>query len=186
MDDDKIVALYWKRDESAIPATAKKYGTYCTAIARNILGNREDAEECVNDTYLSAWNSMPPHKPGRLSTFLGKLTRNLSFNRYKYNIAKKRGGGELPMVLEELAELVSGQEDVEQEILQKELMRALDDFLESLSLEKRDIFVRRYWYTDSISDIAKRYGMRADTVSMLLNRLRKKLLTFLSERGLEL
>jgi len=186
MDDDKIVELYWDRDESAIPATAKKYGSYCAAIAGNILGNREDVEECVNDTYLSAWNSMPPHKPNRLSTFLGKLTRNLSFNRYKYNTADKRGGGELPMVLEELAELVSGREDVEQEILRRELTEALDEFLETLSPEKRDIFVRRYWYTDNISDIAKRYGMRADTVSMILNRLRKKLYTYLSERRLEL
>lgn len=186
MDDEKIVALYWNRDESAIPVTAKKYGGYCTAIARNILGNREDAEECVNDTYLCAWNSMPPHKPGVLATFLGKLTRNLSFNRYKYNTADKRGGGELPVVLDELSELVSGQEDVEQSILHQELVKELNGFLETLPGQKRDILVRRYWYTDSVAEIAKRYGMRPDTVSMTLNRLRKKLHAYLSERSLEL
>ena len=106
MDDEKIVQLYWNRDEQAIPATAQKYGNYCTSIAKNIIGNLEDAEECVNDTYLNAWNSMPPHRPGVLSTFLGKIVRNLSFNRYKYNTADKRGGGELPLVLDELSDLV--------------------------------------------------------------------------------
>ena len=109
MDDAKIVQLYWDRNEQAIPATADKYGRYCTSIANNILGNNEDAEECVNDTYLNAWNSMPPHRPSILSTFLWKIVRNLSFNRYKHNTADKRGGGELPVVLEELSDLVSGQ-----------------------------------------------------------------------------
>ena len=99
MDDANIVQLYWDRNEQAIPATAGKYGSYCTSIAKNILGNNEDAEECVNDTYLNAWNSMPPHRPSILSTFLGKIVRNLSFNRYKHNTADKRGGGELPVVL---------------------------------------------------------------------------------------
>lgn len=186
MDDSQIVELYWNRDESAIPATAKKYGSYCTTIASNILDSAEDVEECVNDTYLSAWNSIPPHRPSVLAAFLGKLTRNLSFNRYKYNTADKRGGGELTMVLEELAELVSGRDDVEQEVLRKELATALDDFLETLPQQKRDILVCRYWYTDSVAEIAKRYGMRADTVSMTLNRLRKKLQAYLSERGFEL
>lgn len=96
MEDEKIVQLYWDRDERAIPETAAKYGSYCTSIAQNILGSAEDAEECVNDTYMSAWNSIPPHRPGNLCTFLGKLTRNLSLNRYRYNTAHKRGGGEEP------------------------------------------------------------------------------------------
>ena len=96
MEDEKIVQLYWDRDERAIPATAAKYGGYCTTIAQNILGSAEDAEECVNDTYMSAWNSIPPHRPGNLCTFLGKLTRNLSLNRYRYNTAHKRGTGEEP------------------------------------------------------------------------------------------
>ena len=108
MDDEKIVQLYWDRDERAISATAEKYGSYCAQIARNILGDREDADECVNDAYMSAWGSMPPHRPGVLSAFLGKIVRNLSLNRYRRNTAAKRGGGEAPAVLEEIGELVSG------------------------------------------------------------------------------
>ena len=112
MEDEKIVQLYWDRDERAIPETAAKYGGYCTSIAQNILGSAEDAEECVNDTYISAWNSIPPHRPGNLCTFLGKLTRNLSLNRYRYNTAHKRGGGESPAVLDEIAQLVSDTDSV--------------------------------------------------------------------------
>lgn len=183
MDDAKIVQLYWDRDEQAIPATSEKYDSYCTSIAKNILGNKEDAEECVNDTYLYAWNSMPPHRPGILSTFLGKITRNLSFNRYKHNTADKRGGGELPAVLDELADLVSGNDDVEEEFNAKELVKAIDTFLDTLSPEKRSIFVCRYWYTYRISEIAVRHGMNEGAVSMTLNRLRQKLHNYLLEMG---
>lgn len=186
MDDAKIVQLYWDRNEQAIPATADKYGNYCTSIAKNILGNREDAEECVNDTYMNAWNSMPPHSPSILSTFLGKIVRNLSFNRYKHNTADKRGGGELPAVLDELSDLVSGKDDVEQEINRKELINAIDAFLDSLSTEKRSIFISRYWHTDSISEIAVQHGIKDGAVSMTLNRLRLKLHNYLLERGFEL
>lgn len=128
MDDGQIVQFYWDRDERAIPATADKYGNYCTSIAKNILGNPEDAEECVNDTYMRAWNSMPPHRPNVLSAFLGKITRNVSLNRYKQNTADKRGGGEVPAVLEEIAELVSDTDSVEQEVDRRELVKAIDAF----------------------------------------------------------
>lgn len=128
MDDANIVQLYWDRNEQAIPATADKYGSYCTSIAKNILGNNEDAEECVNDTYLNAWNSMPPHRPSILSTFLGKIVRNLSFNRYKHNNADKRGGGELPVVLEELSDLVSGKDDVGQHLTKRNSRKPLIHF----------------------------------------------------------
>ena len=137
MDDTKIVQLYWDRNEQAIPATADKYGNYCTSIAKNILGNHEDVEECVNDTYMNAWNSMPPHRPSILSAFLGKIICNLSFNRYKHDTADKRGGGELPVVLDELSELVSGKDDVEEEICHNELVRSIDTFLDNLSPKKR-------------------------------------------------
>ena len=156
MDDAQIVQLYWDRNEQAIHATSDKYGNYCTSIAKNILGNQEDAEECVNDTYLNAWNAMPPHRPSILSTFLGKITRNLSFNRYKHNTADKRGGGEMPA------------------------------FLDRLSPKKRSIFISRYWYTDSISEIAVRHNMNDGAVSMTLNRIRLKLHNYLLERGFEL
>jgi RNA polymerase sigma-70 factor (ECF subfamily) len=186
MDDAKIVRLFWDRDEQAITATADKYGGYCTAIAKNILGNKEDAEECVNDTYLNAWNSMPPHSPNVLSTFLGKITRNLSFDRYKHNTADKRGGGETTAVLDELLEIVSDTGSVEQEINRKELVKAIDTFLGTLSADKRGLFVRRYWYFDSISTIASRFEMTENNVSVNLNRIRLKLHNYLLERGFEL
>lgn len=186
MDDIQIVQLYWDRNERAIPATANKYDNYCTSIARNILDNKEDAEECVNDTYLSAWNSMPPHKPSRLSTYLGKLTRNVSLNRYRHNTATKRGGSQTSIVFEEIAELVSDTDSVEQEIDRKELILAINHFLKRLTPVKRSVFVCRYWYFDSVSDIAKRFGMTENNVSVTLNRLRFKLRKYLLERGFEL
>lgn len=186
MDDAKIVQMYFDRDEQAIPATADKYGNYCASIANNILGNHEDAEECVNDTYLNTWNAIPPHRPKMLSTFLGKIVRNLAFNRYKHNTADKRGGGEITAVLDELAGCVSGNDNVEQIYEHKELVAAINGFLGTLPAEKRNIFVCRYWYTDSISNIAARYKMTYAAVSMELNRLRTKLHNYLTEREYEL
>ena len=186
MEDAKIIQLYWDRNEQAIHATADKYGSYCASIAKNILDSREDAEECVNDTYLNAWNAMPPHRPGILSSFLGKITRNLSLNRYKRNTTGKRGGGQAAVVLDEIAELVSDGDSVEREIDRRELAKAIDAFLDGLSARKRNIFVRRYWYFDSISDIASRFGMTENNVSVTLNRLRLKLHNDLLERGFEL
>ena len=186
MDDAKIVQLYFDRNEQAIPATADKYGNYCKSIANNILGNHQDAEECVNDTYLNTWNTIPPHRPKMLSTFLGKIVRNLSFNRYKHNTASKRGGGELPAVLDELAGCVSGNDDVEQAYEYKELVKDINDFLSTLPVHKRNIFVCRYWYTDSVADIAARYNMSYAAVSMELTRLRTKFRNYLIGRGYEL
>lgn len=187
MDDAKIVQLYRDRNEQAISATASKYGNYCASIAESILGNHEDAEECVNDTYLSAWNSIPPHRPSSLSAFLGKIVRNLSIKRYRYNTADKRGGGQAAVVLDEIAELVSDADDsVAQEIDRRELIRAIDTFLGTQSAEKRGIFVRRYWYFDSISDIAARFEMTENNVSVTLKRVRFKLNNYLLERGFEL
>ncbi len=154
MEDQQIVQLYWDRDEKAIAATSEKYGNYCTSIARNILDNNEDVKECVNDTYLKAWNAMPPHRPNILSAFLGKITRNLSINRYKHNVASKRGGGEFSVALDELEECVSGYSNVEQEMEHQELVKAINGFLGKLSSKKRSIFVCRYLYFDSFSDIA--------------------------------
>lgn len=186
MDDDGIIRLYWDRNDQAIRETSKKYGNYCKTIAKNILNNEEDAEECVNDTYLNAWNSMPTHWPEHLATFLGKITRNLSFNRYKYNHAEKRAGGEITLVLDELTDCVSDTDHVEQMIDRQELKRAVDSFVRSLSTEKRNMFVRRYWYADSVSEIAKDYGMLQGSVSKILERTRKQLKTHLTERGFEL
>ncbi|MBE6954675.1 MAG: sigma-70 family RNA polymerase sigma factor [Ruminococcaceae bacterium] len=186
MDDAKIVQLYWARNEQAIPATADKYGNYCASIAKNILGNKEDSDECVNDTYLNAWNSIPPHRPSVLSAFLGKITRNLALNRYKHNTASKRGGGQTVEIFDEIAEIVSGTNGVEQEINRKELLRAIGGFLDRLPMDKKSIFVCRYWYFDSIFDIANQFGMTENNVSVTLNRLRLKLRKYLLERGYEL
>ena len=186
MEDTLIVQLYLDRNEQAISATAQKYGSYCLSIAGNILENREDAEECVNDTYLNAWKSIPPHRPQRLSTFLGKITRNLAFNKYKYNTAEKRGGVELPAILEELADCVSKRVDVELSFARQELVAEINRFLEELPAEKRNIFVCRYWYGDSIGDIASRFRMTCAAVTMCLARLRTQLRDYLSKRGYEL
>ena len=186
MDDEKIVQLYCERNEQAIQETANKYGNYCNSIAKNILGNNEDAEECVNDTYLNTWNSIPPHKPKILSTFLGKIVRNLAFNKYKHDHADKRGGGELPLVLDELAECVSGNENIADAFVMKEIVSAINEFLSTLSEIKRNIFIRRYWYTESIVDIAKSYHMESTAVSMMLNRIRSKLHNYLIERGYDI
>ena len=183
MEDTAIVQLYWDRDERAISATSEKYGGYCAAIAVNILGDRADAEECVNDTYLRAWNAMPPHKPHVLSTFLGKIVRNLSLNRWRQNTAEKRGGGMLPAVLEELAEVVSGAEDVERKVEETALISAINDFLSQLSPERRSMFICRYWRTDSVADIAARCGMTPGAVTMTLSRLRAALRKELLKRG---
>lgn len=183
MEDSKIIDLYWNRDESAIPATSEKYGVYCTSIARNILKNEEDTEECVNDTYLNAWNSMPPQKPSVLSAFLGRITRNLSFNRYKLLHTQKRGGGELPLVLSELGDCVSCRESVEQELDRKELLEEINVFLAGLSKEKRQMFVRRYWYAESVRSIAKRFDVSEGSVTMTLKRVRTQLKEVLVAKG---
>lgn len=186
MDDNSIIQLYWDRNDQAVRATSEKYGRYCKAIAKNILGSEEDAEECVNDTWLNAWNSMPTRWPGQLAAFLGKITRNLSFNRYKHSHAKKRGGGEIILVLEELADCVSDTDSTEQIIERRELLQAIHLFIRNLPDRKRYIFVRRYWYADAVSAIAGNCGMMPGTVSKMLERTRKQLKAYLTERGFSL
>ena len=186
MEDKEILRLYCDRDQRAISETSAKYGRFCGKIAMNILHSREDAEECVNDTYLRAWNSIPPVIPSIFSAFLGRITRNLSFNRYKALHADKRGGGETALILDELAEIVSDGETPENELMRRELTKEINEFLTGLSEEKRGMFIRRYWYSDKVSDIAERYGKTESTISVTLNRLRKKLRDFLKERGYDL
>lgn len=186
MDDKDIIQLYWDRNDQAIQATSEKYGHYCKAIAKNILNNEEDAEECVNDTYLNAWNAMPTHWHKQLATFLGKIARNLSFNKYKHNHAVKRGGGEIVLALDELADCISDIDTVEQVIDCQQLIRSINSFVRSLPTVKRNIFVRRYWYADSVLSIANDYGMLKGTVSKTLERTRKQLKAYLTERGFEI
>ena len=186
MEDKEIIGLYLDRNEQAIAATSEKYGSYCKSISVNILKNDEDAEECVNDTYMKTWNAIPPQIPVIFSAFLGKIVRNISFNRYRQNTSQKRGGSDMPLILDELGEIVSGKESVEDEIDKKELLRDINGFLNSISEYKRGIFIRRYWYSDKVSDIAQRYGRSENSVSVELNRIRKKLSDHLLKRGYEL
>ena len=184
MEDSAIIDLYWAREERALSETDTKYGGYCRSIAHNILQNREDTEECVSDTWLHAWNSMPPQRPGILSAFLGRITRNLSFDRCKYQQAAKRGGGALPLALDELGECIPSAQRVEYALEQKELAAVIDRFLRTLPEKDCNLFLRRYWYVDSISVIADRYGMKENTVKSILFRTREKLRKFLGEEGI--
>lgn len=186
MEDNTIVQMYWNRDEKAIVETSAKYGSYCLSIAKNILGNHEDAEECVNDTYLHTWKSIPTNRPAMLSTYLGKIVRNLSFNLYKKNRAEKRGFGQIPFVLEELSELIADSNKPEEELDSKLLAESINSFLADLPVEKRKLFVCRYWYADSVKDIAKSFGMTENNVSVTLSRLRNNLHKYLLESGFEL
>lgn len=172
MEDKEIIGLYLDRNEKAISATSEKYGSYCKSISMNILKNGEDAEECVNDTYMKTWNAIPPQIPLIFPAFLGKIVRNISFNRYRHNNSEKRGGSEMPLILDELGEIVSGKESVEDDIDNKELLKAINAFLSSISEYKRGIFIRRYWYSDKVSDIAQRYNKSENSVSVELNRIR--------------
>lgn len=183
MEDVKIVELYWQRNANAISETADKYGAYCFAIANNILHSLEDSEECVNDTWLRAWNAMPPHKPDVLRLFLAKITRNLSFNRYEGRDTKKRGGGELTLVLEELAECLDSGTDVEAGFENSELELCIRHFVRLLPTRERNLFVRRYFFTEPIPEVAERYGLTADHVSVILSRTRKKLKQELEKEG---
>ena len=185
MEDAQIVSLYWARCEDAIRETDAKYGAFCRTLAGNILGVREDAEECVNDTWLHAWNSMPPQKPSVLSAFLGRITRNLSFDLFRRLHREKRGGGNIDIVLDELAECVSGKDDTDRLWEEKELRAEIDRFLSLLPEDKRYMFILRYWYSDSVSDIAKRFQTSANNVSVTLSRVRQKLKTQLIERGFD-
>lgn len=183
MEDHAIVDLYWARDPEAIRRTGEKYGNYCRAIARNILPDRRDAEECVNDAWLGAWNAMPEARPRLLAPFLGKITRNLALDRWRAGHTEKRGGGELPLVLEELAECVSPA-DTLQAVEAAELEAAVNRFLRALPERECNVFLRRYWFSEPMADIARRYGMREATVRTSLFRSREKLRHHLEKEGL--
>ncbi len=182
MEDREIIELYWRRSERAIACSEEKYGAYCRAVARQILRSLEDTEECVSDTWLAAWNAMPPHRPAVLRTFLGRLTRNLAVNRRIYDGAQKRGGGEVTLALEELQECAGG-DTAEEAFEAAELGRLIDRFLRGLSASECNLFLRRYWYLDSIDMLAARYGLRPGAVKTRLHRTREKLRTFLRKEG---
>ena len=183
MEDNRIVDLYWARSEDAITETSEKYGKYCYAIAYNILSNAEDAEESVNDTYLGAWRNMPPHRPSILSAFLGKITRRVSIDKWRGRTADKRGGGEIVLALDELAECVPSGHRVEREVEAGALEKIIDDFVMSLPLMERRVFICRYWYLDPISAIAAQFGFSPSKVKMILHRQRHRLQSILEREA---
>lgn len=183
VEDSKIVDLYWERSEQAISETQNKYGHYCLSIARNILPTREDAQESVNDTYLAAWNAMPPNRPSILSTFLGKLTRRISIDKWRILSADKRGGGNTALALEELAECIPGGSDPEAEVEAKELASTIGSFLDTLSSTERQIFLMRYFDLTNIQNISSKFNMSPSKVKSMLFRIRNKLREHLEKEG---
>lgn len=184
MEDSQIIDLYFARSEDAISETAGKYGDYCQCIAMNILDNREDAEESVSDTWLTAWNHIPPDRPNVLSVFLGRITRNLSIDRWRRKQAFRRGSGSFSMALEELGDCVSGELGPEDAAIRRETLDAIQRFLRGLSPVERSVFVCRYWYLDTSREIAEKSGFSQGKVRTMLRRLRLRLDGFLKQEGL--
>ena len=186
MDDWQIIELYYERSETAILESANKYGSYCYYIAYHILYNEQDSEECVNDTYFRAWKVIPPQCPNKLSVFLGRITRNLALDKYRYYNREKRGNGQMALILDELQECISTSNHTEQVLEERMLVEALNHFLRGLSKEKRMMFLRRYWYMSSIKEIAEDYEISEGKVKMTLLRIRNKLKQVLEKEGIYL
>lgn len=184
MEDVQIVQLYFARNEQAIEETAHRYGKYLFTIANNILTSNRDAEEAVNDTYLGAWNSIPPHRPHRLSTYLGKITRRISLDKWKANRTQKRGGGEVTLAMEELEDCIASTDTPQLRLEQKELTAYINAFLKSLPDAEQKIFIRRYWYLESVKVIAKAFGYSESKVKSMLSRTRAKLKIHLQKEGI--
>ncbi len=183
MEDCRIIELYWQKNADAISETSSKYGAYCFTIADHILNNAEDSEECVNDTWLHAWNAMPPQRPNVLRMFLAKITRNLSVNRFNARSAEKRGGGEIILVLDELADCLAGGTDAEAAYEVKELEECIRRFVRGLPERDGNVFVRRYFFTEPVASIAGQYGLTENNVAVILSRTRKKLKVKLAKEG---
>lgn len=184
MEDEKIIGLFWERDESAIQETDRKYGSFCYQIAWKLLTEREDSRECVNDTWFSAWRYMPPNWPERLGAFLGKITRGLAIDRLRKRYAKKRMEGQITLILDEtryLSEAVT--QSLEERMEREELIGLINCFLRELSPEDRDMFVQRYWFTEPVKEIAKRHQRSEGAVKQKLLRMRRKLKKMLEENG---
>ena len=184
MEDKDIIALYWERSEEAIRRTAEKYAAYCTGIIHRVLGDGRDAEECLSDTWLGAWNAMPPQRPKRLPPFLGRIARNTALDRYDYNHAQCRSSG-FEAVLEELAGCVDGT-PLEEDLDFRQLGEAISKFLDGVRPEARLVFLRRYWYCDSVAEITAGMGFSQSKVKSLLHRTRKGLREHLRKEGYDL
>lgn len=186
MNDKQIIDLFFTRSEQAISEVRAKYGNYCHRIAYNVLHNYEDSEECVNDAFLQAWNTIPPQKPSILVSFLGKITRNLALNKHKYNMAQKRDSGHIEVMLEEMADCLPAKDTTEQVAEEHFVIDCLNAFLRIQKIRTRKIFIRRYWYMDSIKEIANDFGISESNVKMILLRTRDSLRSFLEEEGVSI
>ncbi len=183
MDDREIVSLYWQRDERAIHETAAQYGAYCMRISKNILQDPFRSEENVNDAYMQLWNSIPPHRPQSLTAFLGKITRNLALNKYKAAQAQKRAADNFSVSLEELDVCTPSRIQTEDEVGVAGLSRSISAFLRSQSAPARNVFICRYFYCDSVADIAERFGYSQSKVKSMLMRTRERLRLHLEKEG---
>lgn len=183
MLDTAIIDLYFARNEQAIAETQATYGKYCYQIAWNVLRDSEDSDECVNDTWFRAWNSIPPTRPARLSVYLGTITRNLSLDRWKSRKAARRNNGEIPVVLDEIAEVIPDKSSVEDEVEAARLEELINRFLHELPEKDCNVFLRRYWYLEEYGEIAKRYHMNLNTVKSSIHRTRGKLREYLEKEG---
>ena len=184
MDDEGIIELFFARSEQALKETGAKYGAYCRAIARNILSNKEDEEECVNDALFGLWNSIPPARPNSLQAFFGKITRNTALNRIKKRTAEKRKGGEYAIALDELSEVIGAGNPVEESFDAAELSQLIDKFLGTLPSDKRAVFVGRYWYFDPVKTVARKMGFSVSKTKMILLRTRNELKAFLEKEDI--
>ena len=186
MEDQKIIELFFARDEQALLEADRSYGGYCFAVARSILGSDRDAEEVVSDTMLRAWNSIPPQKPRNLKLYLAGIARNAAMSAWRAQNAEKRGGGQLLIALDELGECVSGTDDVSSTLDKQELGDAITRFLRKQKERDRGVFVRRYFYLEDTGAIARRFAIREENVLQILSRTRRKLKLFLIQEGYEL
>ena len=187
MDDKEVIDQFWARSESAINAVSDKYSKYCRSIAFNILGNAEDTEEVISDTFYRVWNAIPPNRPNSLRAFIGKITRNLSFDRLEKAKAEKRGGGQFDALLSELEECIADSRNPFDELIESETITvAMNAFLSEQSADNRRIFVRRYWRAASIEEIAADFDMSVGKVKTILFRMRKKLRNHLESEGIYL
>ena len=182
MEDQKIIELYLQRSEKAIDASQHKYGAFCLHIAKNILTVPEDAEECVNDTWHTAWNRIPPVIPDSLKAFFGKLVRDISLSRYRANHAKKRYSG-MEVMLDELGDCIPSEFDVEQELERQHTSDMINEWLSGLSQESRVLFVKRYYYGDAVKTLAKEFGFTENQMAQKMMRLRNNLKSFLVKKG---
>ena len=186
MNDSKIIELYWNRRESAITESNLKYGSYCHSIAFSILQKNTDAEECVTDTWLNAWNSIPPNRPQKLKCFFAKITRNLAIDRWRKTSAEKRGGTETDLLLDELSECITYGDTAEDEYFAKELGTSINNFLGLQKSREANIFVLRYFYAKTVAEIAKSQHLTETNVAVILSRTRQKLRDHLIKEGYEL